>query len=274
VAEELKLQTRPTSQCIRGYAGGTTRAIGVAAVTLTVDLATAEVAVFVVADEVQSVSIIIGQSFLNQANVTVVLRDNEIRLFEKNLAALTDLDDLPPRKLALWAKDTVVIPPHTIGFITITGPEDYKGEVYVEGATIQRPGREYNIPRCVTTADGVLSVRNLAAADLEVAAGKLLTRGVQCSQEVNTDEVSILSVQTCSLLPFRLEDLKDQLGPNLGVDQQGEVLALINEFRDCFASNTKELGRAEAFDMHIRLNDDVPVTYRPYCLAYSEHTMV
>jgi hypothetical protein len=26
--------------------------------------------------------------------------------------------------------------------------------------------------------------------------------------------------------------------------------------------------------MHIRLNDDVPVTYRPYRLAYSERTMV
>jgi hypothetical protein len=117
-------------------------------------------------------------------------------------------------------------------------------------------------------------VRNLPDTDLEVAAGKLLTRGVQCSQEVNIDEVSILSIRTCKLLPFRLEDIKDQLGPNLGVDQQSEVLTLINEFRDCFASNTKELGRAEAFDMHIRLNDDVPVTYRPYRLAYSERTMV
>jgi hypothetical protein len=148
--------TRLTSQCIRGYAGGTTQAIGVVTVTLTVDLVTAEVTVFVVADEIQSVSIIIGQSFLNQANVTVVLRNNEIRLFEKSLAALTDLDDLPPRKLALWAKDTVVIPPHTIGFITIRGPEDYEGEVYVEGATIQRPGREYNIPRYVTTTGRML----------------------------------------------------------------------------------------------------------------------
>jgi hypothetical protein len=45
--------TRLTSQCIRGYAGGTTQAIGVAAVTLTVDLVTAEVTVFVVADEIR-----------------------------------------------------------------------------------------------------------------------------------------------------------------------------------------------------------------------------
>jgi hypothetical protein len=65
----------------------------------------------------------------------MVLRDNQVRLFEKHLAALPDIDDLPPRKLALWAKDSVVIPPHTIGFITIGGPENFDEEVYVEAAT-------------------------------------------------------------------------------------------------------------------------------------------
>jgi hypothetical protein len=83
-------------QYIRGYAGGSTRARGVTDVTLTVDLVTADVTVFVVADEVQSVPIIIGQSFLNRASVTMVLRDNHVRLFENHLAALPDIDDLPP----------------------------------------------------------------------------------------------------------------------------------------------------------------------------------
>jgi hypothetical protein len=46
---------------LRNVSGDTTQAIGVAAVTLTVDLVTAEVTVFVVADEIQSVSIITGQ---------------------------------------------------------------------------------------------------------------------------------------------------------------------------------------------------------------------
>jgi hypothetical protein len=70
-------------------------------------------------------------------------------LFEKHLAALSDIDDLPSRKLALWAKDTVVILPHTIEFIRIGDPEHFDREVYVEAATRQKPGDEYSIPGCV-----------------------------------------------------------------------------------------------------------------------------
>jgi hypothetical protein len=62
VAEELQLKLQPTMQYIRGYAGGATRASGVTDLTVTVDLVTADVTVFVVADEVQSVPII-RQSF-------------------------------------------------------------------------------------------------------------------------------------------------------------------------------------------------------------------
>jgi hypothetical protein len=57
-------------------------------------------------------------------------------------------------------------------------------------------------------------------------------------------------------------------------EQQGEVLQLINEFRDCFAVSTKELGNANVKGMQITLQDDIPVSYRPYRLAYSERNVV
>jgi hypothetical protein len=52
------------------------------------------------------------------------------------------------------------------------------------------------------------------------------------------------------------------------------MLGLINEFRDCFALDTSELGKFNMTDMHIRLQDDVPVTFCPYRLAYSERAAV
>jgi hypothetical protein len=64
------------------------------------------------------------------------------------------------------------------------------------------------------------------------------------------------------------------IGPNLGKDQQDEILKLTNEFRDCFALDSTELGKTNVTDMHIRLHDDVPVTYRPYRLSYSERNVV
>jgi hypothetical protein len=204
----------------------------------------------------------------------MVLRDNQVRLFEKHLAALPDIDDLPSRKLALWAKGTVVVPPHTIGFVVVGGSGNFDGEVYVEAATRQKPGHEYSIPGCVTAIGGVLSIRNMADNNLKVSTGPLLARDVPCSPESSTAEVSNFSFQSCKLLPFQLADVKDQLGPNLGKDQQDEILKLINKFRDCFAVDAKELGKTNVTDMHIRLHDDVPLTYRSYRLSYSERIIV
>jgi predicted aspartyl protease len=98
-AIELQLEQRPSTQLIRGYAGGVTPALGEAEVTLTVDLITAKVTASIVEDRVQSVPVIIGQTILNRAGVTMVLRDNQIRLFDKHLAVLPGLDDLPREKL-------------------------------------------------------------------------------------------------------------------------------------------------------------------------------
>jgi hypothetical protein len=132
---------------------------------------------------------------------------------------------------------------------------------------------EYGIPRCITTTDGTVSVQNYANNALEIKAGKLVARGLPCLQETGLHQVSILSTQTSELAPFQL-DIRDQLGPALGTKQQGEVLQLINEFRDCFAVSTKELGNASVKGMQITLQDDIPVSYRPYRLAYSERNIV
>jgi hypothetical protein len=67
--------------------------------------------------------------------------------------------------------------------------------------------------------------------------------------------VSNFSIQARKLLPFQLADVKDQLRLNLGKDQHGEILKLIYEFRDCFALDTRELGKTNVTDMHIRLHE-------------------
>ncbi|KAJ3631872.1 hypothetical protein MTP99_012977 [Tenebrio molitor] len=188
-AIELQLEQRPSTQLIRGYAGGVTPALGEAEVTLTVDLITAKVTASIVEDRVQSVPVIIGQTILNRAGVTMVLRDNQIRLFDKHLAVLPGLDDLPSRKVALRSKEDVVIPSHTIGFIEVYSPETYDGDVYVEATTRQQPNHEYSIPGCITSTGGVISVRNAADSNLVFSRGQLLVRGLPCKLESSTNEL-------------------------------------------------------------------------------------
>jgi hypothetical protein len=120
----------------------------------------------------------------------------------------------------------------------------------------------------------MIPVHNLADAELEIRAGKLVARGYLCLQEPAPSQVSTFFVRTYELTPFQLRDIEDQLGPTLDEEQQANVLQLINEFRGCFAVNTKELGDAHVKDMQIRLQDDIPVLYGPYLLAYAERSVV
>jgi hypothetical protein len=206
-AIELQLEL----QLIRGYAGGVTPALGEAEVTLTVDLITAKVTASIVEDRVRSVPVIIGQTILNRAGVTMVLRDNQIRLFDKHLAVLPGLGDLPSREVALRSKEDVVIPSHTIGFIEVYSPETYDGDVYVEATTRQQPNHEYSIPGCITSTGGVISVRNAADSNLIFRRGQLLVRGLPCKLESSTNEMSNFSITPCNLQPFLVDDVTNQL---------------------------------------------------------------
>jgi hypothetical protein len=106
-----------------------------------------------------------------------------------------------------------------------------------------------------------MSIRNLAEANLEISTGQLLARGVSCSQENSTNEVSNFSTQTIEMLPFKSADVRNLLGPDLEEGQKNEMLGLNKECRDGFTLDTSELGKSNMTDMHINLQDDVSVTF-------------
>ena len=45
--------------------------------------------------------------------------------------------------------------------------------------------------------------------------------------------------------------------------QVRDLVSLMNEFSDCFASTTKHLGKTNVLKITIQLHDDSPVVYRP-----------
>lgn len=88
VAQKLKLQSEPTQVRLCGYAGGSVVVKFKTKINLKVDLAFALVEALIVPDHVQEVPIIVGQPFVNNEDVTVLVRGNQIRLFNhKDLPA-------------------------------------------------------------------------------------------------------------------------------------------------------------------------------------------
>ncbi|CAG4951995.1 unnamed protein product [Parnassius apollo] len=63
-------------------------------------------------------------------------------------------------------------------------------------------------------------------------------------------------------------------GSDITDEQKGQLLNIVNEFWDCFALDTSELGVTNISEMQINLLDDSSVTYKPYRLLYSERLIV
>lgn len=95
--EKLRLVCVPVSTCLYGYAGGTVFVYSKVTIALEVDLASAIVKALVIPDNAQNILIIVGQPFVNNENIMVVLHSNQIRLFNKNNDLLSTVNKLPTK---------------------------------------------------------------------------------------------------------------------------------------------------------------------------------
>lgn len=245
---------------------------------LKVDLAEATVDAHVVPDDVQEVPIIIGQPFTDKPGVVVVQREGMLRLFDEAAAQLPELEKLPPRKVTLWALDATVIPPGEAADIKVIIKDNiYKGDVYVELSVRGKEGQEHCIPRCVmNTSVGLLPVVNLADHPLEIKKMRVVARG-NAAEEHKLKEQHILRLvrDKCrdnSRNKLPVEDVT--CGDDVPVAQRNELIEMLNEFRDCFALNTSELGKTNLAELDVELTSDKPIYYRPYRLSYSERDKV
>ncbi|CAG9134612.1 unnamed protein product [Plutella xylostella] len=115
---------------------------------------------------------------------------------------------------------------------------------------------------------------------------KLMGRGIKFdkgerllseTKQINVNVIDVTnSSQNSSICtdkePITLEMLN--IGPKVTESGIIMLLDLLNNFRDCFALNLRELGFTSITQMTLHLNDNTPVTYRPYRLPFSERAKV
>jgi transposase InsO family protein len=276
VADNLRLEIEKTSVVVYGYNNTEIKVLGTVNVTLQVDLAKAEVQALVVENCVQAYPVLIGQEFLNKDKILVARKD-EIRILEDSQGALPGLDEIPMRKIAIIADEDVEVQPKSMGYVPVTNRQEYDGEVYIEGQVKNLPLREHLIVRCVSRAqEGCVGVYNVSDLPVVYRKGQIVARGVICEGSIihHDDESKrsqVLSV-TCPVNRklFTFDDINPLVSPLLAEDVKTRLLDLLNEYRDCFATTTGELGKCKEVEMEINLKNDEPVTYRPYRLSYAE----
>lgn len=119
----LSIEAIPKTIEIRGYGDGKLVPLCVSMVELQVDCATTQVPVYIVADEAQTISLIVGQPFTEQPHIILVKRGDIVRIYgdkneDKDIKEM-DIPELPPRVISLWARQTEVISPKHVSVIEV-----------------------------------------------------------------------------------------------------------------------------------------------------------
>lgn len=270
----LNLHRKPVHVLLRGYGGGSVFAHFAVELDLSVDLAFATVTALVVPSQMQQVPIIVGQPFINNKNVVMVVREGQVRLFHKADVNLSTVDTLPSRKINIYVKETTIIPPHHLGHISVESAER-SGESYVDLQYRPWPLQFHIIPRCILNLneETVLPILNTSDQPVQYSKGRIIARGVTCTP--GNDENNCIDVNTVTshiLAKFRLPDIN--INEAISPKDKKMLLEVVNRYRSCFATNLSQLGKSSFSKMSIKLADDTPITYRPYRISYFEREKV
>nr|CAI5822132.1 unnamed protein product [Callosobruchus analis] len=252
---------------ITGFGNGSVKPIAKTYAEIKIDQAKAYAELLVIPDEYQQVPLLIGQPFTEQNHIVVVKKNDQLRLFDNDLYKI-ELPALPKPAVNLFVKEKQVLPSNHVGFITVY-TEDYSNEiVFVDAQNYENKF----IPRCIITlehGEAAIPVYNLTAYDAKMDANIKLTKGEYCSEQVEQH----LEVNTVVI--DGVEDMNTDINVNLNIgDKKQQLVNLINQYKDCFATNLTDLGLSDQVECKIETVNDEAVTYRPYRLSASERQKV
>nr|CAH7749974.1 unnamed protein product [Callosobruchus chinensis] len=251
------------------------KAVGTLRANLKVDKAEAPVDILVVPTEVQTVPLLVEQSFLNIDGITLQVHKQKLGIDRYLEESLTQIDAEKPTSIVLTSKSDVVIDKHQVCYVEVEC-NDHLGDIYVEDAMRLPPGKEHYIERCVISSrNPIVQVVNISDGTVSYRRTDVVARGLPCTLDVERGTGQIVEVRQLDLFKsFVEEDLTNLIEPDMSQEHRHKLLTLLNEYQQCFASNIAELGRCGIEKMSITLTDEKPVTYRPCRLACSERTQV
>lgn len=279
ISKEMNLKViQDDLPVLKGFAAGFVKPLGKSIVEITVDFATATVDVFLVPDNFLKTDILIGQNFTELPNIMVHKTCRHLILY--SLSAELEKAD------AVISDDTEINGLGSVSF-NITTKQDYSGPIYVPGSTNLMEGNEVIVLQGVyqvTNGSGCIVVINISGGPISLKKTKLIARvhllPIEYNLKEHTEKVRSLDINKLTISketsvpkqPITMNMLN--VGSETTFEQKESLLQLVNEFRDCFALDMSELGNSTISEMHINLNDDSPVAYKPYRLPYTERIIV
>ncbi|XP_077505829.1 uncharacterized protein LOC144115349 [Amblyomma americanum] len=205
----------------------------------------------VVPDTAQHFSVIIGHTWTELPNIAYVKVDDTFKIMEKRDDTFGHLEPFSQNQaIKITTKNDVALEPRSVNFIMSSA--DLEGETDV---LYQRKG----------TITG--SVFHVASKQLSVPVAntsnceKVLKKGTSLGrvEEVNIDTAKLSTtsetteVKTATADPIHEKDVAT--GNDVTTKERQDLLKLLNQHRECFATNIEELGCTNLIEMDIVLKE-------------------
>lgn len=262
----IKLWNVDNLPLLKGFGDGKVRAIGKCLVNVSIDSVGADTLVLIVPDNTLNIPLLVGQSFTEQDHITITKTSDSLQIASKNHCK---------DKILLYVSQDSII--RGLCEVDVYTQPIFDGDLIIEQKLRQEPRKEYEILRgyCnVKNGKGKLVMRGFSHREFMIPKDSLVLRTYPADiLNVNLIEDRHYDTQKLTNPTLRKEHINRE---DISVDDQtdketvSELLNLLNEFRDCFAFSTPEIGCTKATEMEIHLSDRTPVVYRPYRLSHSQ----
>lgn len=280
VAEESNLTLNKIGlPVIKGFGLDSVIPLGRVVVTIEVDAVKADVDAYVVADDLLNTDVLIGQSLTELPSVTAFKSSTQLTLYCDD-TKLDRLEVLNFKNIMVEGLDNITV---------YVKDSDYTGLLFIPGHVCLKNNSEYCILQGVyefNRGQGRIFLINFSGKPFNLAANKILARATTIPefeghksksleaqvQLVSESPSEITPKAPTTKLPITMDMLN--VGPKVTKEQKDKLLELLNRYRNSFAFDMQELGMTQISEMSIRLNDDTPVTYKPYRLPFSERAVV
>lgn len=264
---------RSNLSSIHGYGGGFITSNGMVNFKLTIDDIEIPTTASVVPNKFQNTPLLLGHPVTEGSDIIMFKDTERLQLFNK----LPNYDEShnDSRKITLWPKNKIEIPPGFWANVPVNVKDHFEGELYISASIRSEEGNEYCIPHTILQINqnhnAVLPLINLSDKQVTISQKSPIARGVPCKPDKQLPSNRVLKITKSQLKP--LERHQVTIGP-ITEQEERQLMTLLNKHRTCFALKTDELGCAKSFEVEIELNQNTPFSYRPYHMARDEQRLV
>lgn len=266
---------------VKGFGNGAYTPLGYTRIELTLGEVSAMIDAYIVENSMIEEPLLVGQDFTELPELLIVKTNIKLDIIKRDIPPeLTNIlteNDNNSEKRVLRVVSSIMV--NKIDYVECSDSEKFNGDILVE-TTVRRPNNnDYTVLGGVYSLhEGgcKIAVCNHTDKPLPLTKGIVLAR----AEVINPMDVNLNNqdsfcgriIEPSDLTPITEDDIN--INPELTLEQNQSVVSLINKYRTCFAQNLSELGSTNIAEMNIELEDNTPVSYRPYRLSYMEREVV